>query len=286
MSAARCCWFADNAARWKKNGFMNSGCRWHRWIGVWLAGLVLSCAGTRTSPVPPTYTLTAPSLAGVKKYPALFCTPPTQAVVGVSFVSRGYAVTDYTRALDRALRQLSWGKRVRVRGEQLFEQTFRGSVPRGQKIDLLEVPSIALEACRVDTLLVDDRAWVSVRLGTEGGWGKWGYFRPDPPGWIETLPRGDKWLYAMGIANAPFKDEAGSWELATYRALIDLAVSVGGHMGHSDRVLDQAVRGASILSVQTRLEGFRVAARWRDDTHLYVLVRVPRSGAISLLEDP
>ena len=250
---------------------------------MWLAGLIVSCAGTRTPPVPPTYTLTDPSLVGMEKYPALFCTPPPKAVVGVSFVSQGYAVTDYTQALDRARRQLSWSKRVRVQGEQLFEQTFRGSAPRGQKIDLLEVPSIALEACRVDTLLVDDRAWVSVRLGIEGGWGKWGYFRPDPPGWIETLPRGDKWLYAMGIANAPFKDEASSWELATYRALIDLAVSVGGHMRHSDRVLDQAVRGASILSVDTRMEGFRVAARWRDETHLYVLVRVPRSRAISLL---
>lgn len=185
---------------------MNSRCRWHRWIGVWLAGLVVSCAGIRTTPVPPTYTLTAASLAGKEKYPALFCTPPSQAVVGVGFVLQGYAGTDYTRALDRALRQLSWSKRVRVQGELLFEQTFRGSVPRGQKIDLLEVSSIALESCRVDTLLMGDRAWVSVRLGTEGGWGKWGYFRPDQPGWVKTLPQDDKWLYAIGIANAPFKD--------------------------------------------------------------------------------
>ena len=64
------------------------------------------------------------------------------------------------------------------------------------------------------------RAWVSVRLATEGddAWGKWGYFRPDPPGWIKTLPRDANWFYAMGIANAPFKDEAvvGNWRLTEH----------------------------------------------------------------------
>ena len=43
---------------------------------------------------------------------------------------------------------------------------------------------------------------------------------------------------------------------------------------------------ASILTFDTLLHGFRVAARWRDDKHLYVLVRVPQSGAVSLLKDP
>ncbi len=260
---------------------------WYRWIGVWLIVLVVSCAGIRTPPIPPTYTLDFVSSIGKKKYPILFCAPPPQTVLGISFVRQGYATTNYTQVMDRALRQLSWSKRIRVQGEQLYEQTLRGFALRGRKIDLLEIPLVTLEACRADTLLVDGQAWVSVRFGTEEDhdWRKWGYFRPDPPGWIKILPKDADWLYAIGTVNAPFKDEAGSWELATYRALINLAVSVGGYMRHGDRILDQAVRGTSILSVDTRLEGFRVAARWRDDTHLYVLVRVPRSGAVSLLED-
>ena len=259
------------------------------------AVLVVLCAGTRihsaqptyTSHISPTYTLEPVALSGAKKYPALFCTPPLQAIVSVSFVRQGYASTNYTRALDRAHLELSWGKRIRVQGERLAEQTPGGLVSRGEKIDLLEVPVIALEACQADTALVDGRAWVSVRFGTEGShsWGQWGYFRSDPPGWIETLPQDPHWHYATGTANAPYRDEAGSWELATYNALIELAVTVGAQVSDSDRVFNHAARGASILSVDTRLEGFRVAARWRDDKHLYVLVRVPQSGAVSLLEE-
>ena len=264
---------------------MNYRCRWHRWIGVCLAMLVVSCVEARTPPVPPTYTLTSP--ARKKKYPALFCTPFQETAVGVSFVHQGYTTIDYTQALARALRQLSWSKRVRVQREQLVEQTPEGLALRGQKIDLLEVPSVALEAYRADTLLVDGRAWVSVRLDKDGGpsWGQWGYFKPDLPKWIKTLPEDADWSYASGSANAPYRDEAGSWELATYRALIELAVNLG-KIRNSDQGVDQAVHGATILSVDTRLEGFRVAARWRDDNHLYVLVRVPRAGAVSLLEDP
>ena len=266
---------------------MNVFRRWYRGMGVMIGLLVVSCAGPRTQTIPPTYTLDAVSSAGSKKYPVLFCTPLQQAVVGVSFVLQGYAATNYTQAQNRALRQLSWSKRVRVQGEQLGEQTARGFESRGQKIDLLEVPSIALEACRADTLLMDDRAWVSVRLGTEGGhsWGRWSYFRSDPPTWIKTLPQDAHWHYATGTAKVPFKDEAGSWELATYRALVDLAVSISGSVRHSDRVANQMVSGATILSMDTRFDGFRVAARWRDDKYLYVLVRVPRSGAVSLLEE-
>lgn len=261
---------------------------WYRGIGVLLGLLVVSCAGIQTQTIRPTYTLDSVSFAREKKYPALFCTPPQQTIVGVSFVGQGYAVTDYTQAQDRALRQLAWGKRVRIQGEHLSQQTLGGFEPRGQKIDLLEVPAVALEMCRADTLLVDGRVWISTRFqNIPGGysWGAWGYFISDPPVWIDDMPRNANWHYATGTAKVPFKDEAGSWELATYRALIKLAVNVGWKTRHSDQVVNQMIEGTDILSVDTRLEGFRVAARWRDDENLYVLVRVHRARAVSLLED-
>ena len=247
--------------------------------------LVISCAGTQPHAISPTYTLASVSQAGKKKYPALFCNPPQQAVIGISFVRQGYKATDYMPAHNRALRQLSWSKRVRIQGEQLFEQMARGLAARGEKIELLEVPPVALDACRADTLMVDGRAWVSVRQRAEDGhsWGGWGYFKPDPPAWIKTLPQDAGWHYATGTVKAPFKDEAGSWELAMYNALINLATVVGTKVRLLDKSFDQMVQGVRAHEVDTRLVGFRVAARWRDDKHLYVLVRAHLRGSISLL---
>ena len=241
---------------------------------------------TRKQSIQPTYTLLdSISQTGLKKYPAVFCTPSQETVVGVSFVPQEYGVIDYTQALERTRRQLSYNKRVRVQGEQLSEQV-KGKVDLyEEKIYLLEVPSVVLEACRVDTLLMDGRVWMSVRFATERGpsWGEWGYFRSDPPGWIQNPPIDDEnWLYGIGIAEVSSNDEAGSWELATYRALTRLAMSVSVEV----RVPPWSeTERTSVHSVDTRLEGFRVAARWRDDKHLYVLVRVPHSGVVSLLED-
>ena len=266
---------------------MSHGPRWRCGAGVLLGALVVSCAGLTVSSVPPTYRLDSSPVAGSKKYPALFCNPPQQAL-GVSFVRQGYKTTNHTPAHNRALRLLAWSQQVRVQGEQLAEQTVGGLALRGDNIKLLEVPEIASEACRVETLIVEGRAWIVARLAQEEGhsWGGWGYFKPDPPIWINELPQDDGWLYASGMVKAPFKDEADSWELATYKALVNLAENVGVRVRHGDRAVEQRVRSAAVLVVDTRLLSFRVVARWRDEKHLYVLSRVPRSSAISLLEHP
>ena len=266
---------------------MNPGPRWRRGARVLLGALVVSCAGPKASSVPSTDRLDFSPVAGLKKYPALFCNPPQQAL-GVSFVRQGYKTTDHTPAHNRALRLLAWSQQVRVQGEQLAEQTVAGFAPRGDNIKLLEVPEIASEACRVETLIVEGRAWISARLAQEEehSWGGWGYFKPDPPTWINSLPQDDGWLYASGMVKAPFKDEAGSWELATYRALVNLAANVALRVRHGDRAVEHRVSSATVHVVDTRLLSFRVAARWRDEKHLYVLARVPRSGAVSLHEHP
>ena len=268
---------------------MNHGPRWRLGVGVLLGALVASCAGPKSSSVPPAYRLDSSSVAGLKKYPALFRNPPQQAL-GVSFVRQGYKTTNHTPAHNRALRLLAWSQQVRVQGEQLAEQTVDGLALRGDNIKLLEVPEIASEACRVETLIVEGRSWIVARLvqaqEEEHSWGEWGYFKPDSPTWINALPKDDGWLYATGMVKAPLKDEAGSWELATYRALVNLAENVALRVRHGDRVVDQQVRSAAVHVVDTRLSSFRVAARWRDAKHLYVLARVPRSGAVSLHEHP
>ena len=239
-----------------------------------------------------------------KKYPAAFRDPPEETVMGISFVPYKGAETDYERAKNMALRQLALSKRVRVRGKESLDEgltdliglRWEKFVSKEWKVfqrehELLEVPSVALDACVVETLIVDNLAWVSVQLRNEErhSWGQWGYFRPDsladlyPQSWDDSLVNhDDDWLYGIGMAAVSFKDEADSWERAMYRALFELAEQV------SLRVASISMFNTNtfIQTFDTRLQGFRVAARWRDDKHLYVLVRVPRSGAVSLLKDP
>ena len=218
----------------------------------------------------------------------MFCAPPQETAVGVSFVRQGYKAPDYSRARDRALRQLAWGRQVRIQGEQLAEQLATGDLAlRGNNIRLLDVPEVDPEACRMETLVVEGRAWIAAR--PEGGrrpsWGQWGDFSRDPPEWIEDLPEDEDWLYARGISEAPFRDEAEGWEWALYSAVVDLAGSVALRVRVSDRSVEHAVLGAAVHAVDTELKGVRVAARWRDAGHLYVLVRVPAAGAVSLLQE-
>ncbi len=89
----------------------------------------------------------------------------------------------------------------------------------------------------------------------------------------------------MGTAEISFKDEPSSWELATYRALVELALLVKNRTGALEKAADETLAGASAQEVDTVLKGFRVAGRWRDQKHTYVLGKVPTAGAISYLTD-
>ena len=224
----------------------------------------------------------APSRAA-GRYPAIFLHPPGgPAGIGFSPLGRYSCDSSYAHAAGMACRLLAWSTHVRVRGERLFQRLPGGDLEfRGEHIDLLELPETAPESCRLETLAVAGRAWILAlpEKGPEAAWGAMETFSRKPPSWIEVPRRDPGWRYAMGTASVSIKDEAGSWEVATYRALVELAVSVASRTENLRKQLDAATSGATRVIFDTELRGFCVTGRWSDGKNLYVLGAVPASGA-------
>ena len=207
--------------------------------------------------------------------------------VGLSFGPLGYRTTDYGTAVETACRQLAWTQRVRVQGEQLFQDLPSGDIiSQGENIQLLEVPEITPQSCRLETLVVEaaQRFWiVATPQGQKKGLGGTAYFKKQIPDWVHTTPQQSEWIVAQGIAEISYSDEPGSWEWAMYRALVELAMSHRTAVQNIYKDADGYVEGLTSLRVDSRFEGVRVVARWRSDENVHVLLAVPRSGAISLL---
>ena len=215
-----------------------------------------------------------------------------RAVYPVAFVSGAYAPhglgMSYSLLMDReyadslatdmAIRGLAWATRVRVRGERLFERTGAGDVQyRGQDVELLDVPEIDAATCVLDTCVLGGFVWVSassggahVRLCTEAI-----PFSVDMPSWVQETPKKPGWIQAQGTAPYYYKDEPGSWEVGTYRALVELAMSQDVTVGSVERVTRGAAIGGMRVAVDFHLSGVRVVGRWRDDRNVFVLVASP-----------
>jgi len=249
------------------------------WIGLLGGALLLTgCASFRS----------AEGVAAEKpqRYPVLF-QQETRARLGIGFSSlhRFSPAGSCSLAAETACRALAWSIRVRVQGERLLERTGGGHLEyRGENIALLELPEVTPETCLLETLQVDQRVWVAaVREGLPADSGPALIFPSRPPAWIKEVPREPEWHTAVGAARISYKDEPGSWELAAYQALVELAFSVGSRTRSLEKAADGMLLGATILEVDTLLKGFQVVSRWRDAEHAYVLARVPVGGAISLL---
>ncbi len=225
--------------------------------------------------------------AETSRYPSIFLKPP-RGLAGIGFSPLGLYTSDssYVRAAEMAYRQFAWSSRVRVKGERLFEQVLGGGLAfRGEQIELLDVPATGPESCRLETLAVDRQAWiVALPADRDGGVPKGvDELGRDLPSWVLETPRVAGWFYALGSAVNSFKDEPGSWELATYNALVELAISVGARSEALEQSTLTVVSEASRLVFDSELRGFEVAARWRDQDHVYVLGRAPVDRSVSLL---
>ncbi len=256
-----------------------------RWSWVLLLALTATpgCAHRGTSGHAVTRADSAPAV-----YPLWFIHPPA-VPTGVGFslpgqVTRGPA---YTQAVEMAGRMLAWSTHVRVRGERLYWRTPDGRLESGgQKVELLELPELAPDICQLDTLNIDRYTWVVAhgRGSVIPVPAAVASFTPSAPAWIAVTPREPGWHHALGIATLASRDEPGSWELATYRALVELAIGVGARSGDLEKTLTGEQAGAGRLVFDTRIQGFHVAARWRDAHNVFVLARVRADRARTMLE--
>lgn len=248
------------------------------WSGLVLL-LAAACAGGKERAG-----VQAPSRLD-KDYPAAFVQARGPAGVGFQPLAFRRQDASYEAAVQMARRQLAWTLKVRVQGERLFERTGGGLQEyRGENIQLLEVPDLDPAVCRLDTVETGRHIWVFARqAGAAAGAGK-ARFAAEAPSWLAELPRQKGWYYATGSAPVSYRDEPGSWELATYHALVELALAVQTRTRHLQRTFSGVLTDVNAQIVDTRLEGFGVVGRWRDRGHAYVLARVPISGVASLLE--
>lgn len=219
-----------------------------------------------------------------KDYPAAFVQADAAAGVGFSPLNRFRDTPSLDAAVEMARRQLAWSVRVRVRGERLFQRTELGQLEyRGEDISFVEVAEVPDDAVRLDTLKVGGHHWVFARAGDstpKGG----ATFAAAMPVWLSAPPQKVGWLYAGGTAPVSYRDEPGSWDLATYRALVDLAFAVQVRTSRLERSFDGVMVEVTAQNIDTVLQGARVIGRWRDGKNAHVMVGVPAGGAVSLLE--
>lgn len=248
---------------------MRTAAGWSGLVGLSL--LLVTCGGTRS------VQLGAQSNSRLdKRYPAVFC-KPSRGLAGIGFSPLGAFSSDssYARATRMACRLLAWSMHVRVKGEKLGGSSFGAG---GAKIELLEVPALTPEQCRLDTMDVAGHGWIlATSSGVKADFGGKDSFAEERPSWVSKIPDKKGWYYGRGRVEVSYIDEAGSWELAVYHALLDLAFSfarVGGRRMDDDGTLTDAF----IVETDVGLQGLCVLKRWRDKRNAYVLVGVPVEG--------
>ncbi len=99
-----------------------------------------------------------------------------------------------------------------------------------------------------------------------------------PPLWAETIPKDDRYFYAVGLA-PEYYYETSSWQEAERAARLSLARTVHTNIRSLQKIGGR--EGQEIRNEETSvvLERLQVVARWRDVRQkiFYVLIRMPKS---------
>ena len=252
------------------------------WLGVWLV-----CWGAMGCGAIHSFVDSPSETSRLSSYPRLF-QQPTSKDQGIGFAPLYPRSMDasYQRAHATARTMLAWSEHVRVAGSRQFEYTPAGHLEfRGEHIDLLEIAPIDSQDCRYDTARVGSFVWIQA-------------YKDDPsrsideavelsettPPWIAHPPPDGPMLYALGTARVARSDEPGSWEVATYNALVETAFKNRALLQSLERSEDHRYSGVSVFKVDTVLRGWRIVYRWRDAHHAYVLAGIPRRGITSNLD--
>jgi len=266
-------WLRMRTSEWKRG----HGAFFQLVISVWCLIYIVGCATIYS----PTIRLRS------ERYPQFF-QQSTRDNQGVGFATYYPRSTDISMSLahERALRLLAWSEKVRVTGERQFEQTVGGTLEfRGESIELLEIDPMDGEACFFDSVFSGRRVWIqAARKPHVPGLGELTELPREPPPWIAHPPSDGDMVYALGTASIARRDEPGSWEVATYNALVEIAFKAKSRLRSLEVLEGEMATGAHVLQVDTLLRGFRVIARWKDRHNIYVIAGVPRNGLISMMD--
>jgi hypothetical protein len=209
------------------------------------------------------------------RYPTDFIKPgPGQVGFGLAPLYPRSPDVSYANAMDMATRGLSWTYPLHVKGERLFERGVDGAIAfRGQEVKLSEAVKVEAAACSFDSVAINRSAWVRAGLRPGAGAGSivFANMIPERPPWLRELPSRPGEVIVVGISNLAHGDEGGSWEVATYNAIVDIAFSLFS----SDQLLTKATMGDHVrltkVATDVVVENFRVLERWRDAEAVYVL---------------
>ena len=114
------------------------------------------------------------------------------------------------------------------------------------------------------------------------------------PGWLDAIPKDDKYFYAIGISGQTRRAK-DAWDQAILRARAELGKTVVTHVTSQDLIIS-TTRGEYARQVMealsdTELNFTEVTERWWDRrgdyghaNHYYVLVRLEKKRAEQILK--
>ncbi len=241
------------------------------WVAVALLLVINGCA--LSAPWQAPSRAHAAGLTGV--YPEAFMADTIGVGLGLCQAGRDSAVA---HAAHMALASLRHMRAVHVVGERLVEPMPNGFVVFcGESVQVGDGGTIDPDSCRLDTAYAADHVWVCATAGPVAGPGRIRFRKPAslPPAWVQSTPVGDGYRYTVASVAADSANEPEAWQAAQRRALVDLAFATSAVASAPRPALDRSLVGVQTLRVDARVNGFRVAARWRDAKRVYVLARIP-----------
>jgi hypothetical protein len=235
------------------------------------------CSSTKVSQVP---VLTAnqqnknPYQSNAKQYPDWFWEMPlddTIYAVGYSETSAIHISDSEQRAIDDGLKNLSRFYSVRVKLEQKSIRSIGVDILDNNEIPeevSSEAEAYVKENYQVIKKFVSrDYTLVLVKLGSkdesepENSIGS--ALIPTEPHWVTSLPKELGYLYATGESTLYFR-ELDSWHIAEKKALLALALSMGGKIRDLVKSLDDQMVDISSISVDTELSNVKIISRWKN----------------------
>ena len=211
------------------------------------------------------------------QYPTNFIKPVAKkSGYGMARLYRTSQDVSYHEAASMALRHLSWAYPLRVKGERLYEHGPDGSIDfRGQEVELKESVKPDSASCKLDSIALKGSMWVRAlpKGSTASFEGIHSSMPIDAPTWLSLLPSDTAHVYSIGVSKVSYRNEAESWDLATYNAVIELAFTISSKQQHLEKTVVGEQLGMTKITTDVVIKGFRVVERWRSARTLYVLAK-------------